>query len=144
MNQPSDSGPRTSVEAADVSPTPPANWREALMALMASRYALILLESKEAAKEGGRRAGLVAAACVCAVFAWALLIVGGISILAVETGWQWNFIAVGAAVAHLLAGIGLAKAAKPSPGEPFSHTRAEFQKDRQWIENYHGTKKSDG
>ncbi len=143
MNDSSDNGPRPLGEAAAPF-RPPSNWREALMALIASRYALVMIEGKEAAKEGGRRAGLIAAAGGCALLAWGLLLAGGISLIANQTGWHWNLVAIGAAVSHLVVGIALVLAARPSPGEPFSLTRAEFQKDRQWIENYHGTKKSDG
>lgn len=112
------------------------------MALIAARFALIQLESKDAAKEGARRASLVAAACGCAVFAWGLLLAGGVSIIAHETGWPWNFVAVGAAVLHLLAAIILAISAKSSGDSAFPVTRAEFQKDREWIENFKQTRKS--
>ena len=58
--------------------------------------------------------------------------------------WPWNRVAVGAAILHLLAGIILVRLAKPSAATAFPVTRAEFQKDREWIENFPKTKKSNG
>ena len=112
------------------------------MCLIAARFALIELESKDAAKHTARRAALIAAACGCAVFAWALLLAGGVSLIAETNGWPWYAVAIGAAVIHLLAGIILASLAKPSAIPAFPVTRAEFQKDREWIENFHQTKNS--
>ena len=112
------------------------------MSLIAARFALIELESKDAAKQGARRAALAAAACGCAVFAWALLLAGGVSLIAESAGWPWYAVALGAAVLHLLAGIILANLAKPSANPAFPVTRAEFKKDREWIENFHKTKSS--
>lgn len=123
-------------------PQAPANWREALMALIASRVSLIQLEAKDTSRKTVRRISLVAAACGCAFFFWALLLAGGVSWGSEVTGWPWNRLAVGAAGLHLLAAILLARAAR-SPAEPsFPVTRAEFQKDREWIENFQHPNKS--
>jgi Putative Actinobacterial Holin-X, holin superfamily III len=122
--------------------TPHANWREALMALIAARIALIQLESKAAAKEGGKRVGLIAAASACAFFAWALLLAGGVSLMSKASGWPMDLVSIIAAVLHLLVGIILFKMAKPSDGSPFPNTRAEFQKDREWIVNFNKATKS--
>jgi hypothetical protein len=112
------------------------------MALIASRFALIELESKDLAKAGARCASLIAAACGCFIFTWALILAGGVALISELTGWPWSRITLAAAAIHLLAGIILARRAKPS-GEPsFPVTRAEFQKDREWIENYQKTRKS--
>jgi len=112
------------------------------MALVAARIALIQLESHAAAKEGGKRAALVVAACACAFFSWALVLAGGVSLVSMASGWSWNLVAIAAAVLHLLGAIILAKMAKPSEQAAFPNTRAEFQKDREWIENFNKTKKS--
>ncbi len=112
------------------------------MSLIAARFALIEFESKDAAKHAARCAALIAAACGCAVFSWALLLAGGVSLIAETNGWPWYTVAIGAAVIHLLAGIILASLAKPSAIPAFPVTRAEFQKDREWIENFHQSKKS--
>ena len=112
------------------------------MALIAARFALIQLESKIAAKEGAKRASFVAGACACAIFTWALVLAGGISLISEATGRPWNQITIGLAILHLLVGIILARLAKPSADTAFPITRAEFQKDREWIENFQKTEKS--
>lgn len=112
------------------------------MALIAARFALIEFESKDTAKQAAKCAMMFAAACGCTLFAWALLLAGGISLIAEENDWPWHWVAIAAAMLHLLVGIVLGVLAKPAPGPAFPVTRAEFQKDREWIENLHNTKKS--
>lgn len=121
---------------------PPANWREALMALIASRVALIQLESKEAVTGGVRRAVFIVVAGGCAFFTWALLLAGGIAWIADAADWHWSHLALGLAALHLLAGAILVRLAmKPSGSAAFPVTRAEFQKDREWIENFQKPRK---
>lgn len=112
------------------------------MALIASRITLIQLEAKDASKQTARRVSLVSAACGCAIFSWALLLAGGISWVSEATGWPWNRVATGASALHLLAAIILAKAAKSPMEATFPVTRAEFQKDREWIEKFQKPSKS--
>ncbi len=112
------------------------------MSLIATRLALVELEAKEAGKEAARRGSSLAAAVGCIVFAWALLLAGGISWIAKSTDCPWDQVAIGVAVLHILAGIILARLAKPSAHTAFPVTRAEFQKDREWIENFQKNKKS--
>jgi len=112
------------------------------MALIASRVTLIQLESKDAAGEAGRHLAYLIAAICAVVFAWALLIAGLTAILSDAIGKPWSWVAVGFALLHLLAGLVLAKLAKPSGAPAFPITRAEFQKDREWIENFKQTRKS--
>lgn len=113
------------------------------MALVASRLELIRLESKEAAGGFAKRAGFLAAAFGLIFFAWTLLLAGGVALIAQSTGLPWSWVAIGAAVAHLLGAIIFAKLASPRSSPAFPVTRAEFQKDREWIENLqHPTKSS--
>lgn len=120
----------------------PANWQEALLALIASRLALIALEFKEAAHAGARRLLLVLMALVCACFMWMLLLAGVIAGIAHATGWPWYWLAIGVGILHLVAAMGLARAAKSPAAPAFPVTRAEFKKDREWIENLKKTRKS--
>jgi uncharacterized membrane protein YqjE len=146
MSSSSDIVPAPPEEAAQPESQPqdplPANWREALMSLVATRLTLIELEAKDAAKQTARRGSSLAAAVGCIVFAWALLLAGGVSIIAKSADLPWDQVAIGAAVLHLLGGIILARLARPSAATAFPITRAEFQKDRKWIENFQKTKKS--
>ena len=112
------------------------------MSLLATRLALIELEAKVAGKEAARRGSSLAAAAGCILFAWALLLAGGVSWISKSIECPWDQVAVGLAVLHLLAGIILARLAKPSAATAFPVTRAEFKKDREWIENFQKTKKS--
>jgi hypothetical protein len=122
----------------------PSNWRSALLTLIASRVTLVQLESQDAAKAGARRGLLLIAVVICAFYTWALLLAGGIAAISQVTGWPWHWIAMAASGAHLAAALLLARAAR-KPGPPaFPVTRAEFQKDREWIENFQKTRKSNG
>lgn len=112
------------------------------MSLVATRLTLIELEAKGAAKQAAKRGSSLAAAVGCAVFAWALLLAGGVSMIAKSANLPWDQVAVGTAILHLMAGIILARLAKPSAATAFPVTRAEFQKDREWIENFQKTQKS--
>ena len=122
--------------------TLPANWRQALFTLLASRAALIELESKEAAKAAAQRALRVVAALACACFTWALLLAGGIVLLAQATGWPWYGITLGVGALHLGAACWLARTTQDPAPSAFPVTRAEFQKDREWIENFQQSPKS--
>lgn len=146
MSSSSDIGLKDSGKASEPDSAHPdasrTNWREALMGLVASRVALIQLESKDAARGASKRAVLIAAACGCAFAAWMLILAGGVSIISQSTGWPWNWVAVGLAALHLLVGIILAQAAKSTDTPTFPATRAEFQKDREWIENFNKPRNS--
>jgi len=120
----------------------PSNWREAILSLIASRFALIQLESKDAAADGLKRLTSVIAAVICIFFTWALLLAGGIAAIAHATGTPWYWISVAAASAHLLIAIILVNSAKTQGSPHFPITLSEFQKDREWLENFQKTRKS--
>jgi threonine/homoserine/homoserine lactone efflux protein len=120
----------------------PNNWREALMSLVASRAALIQLEARQSAKSGVKRAASMVAAVLCVFFTWALLLAGGIAAISSASGWAWHWIALGTAAIHLLIALLLAGGVGKSRVPSFPVTRAEFQKDRQWIENFQNKPKS--
>ena len=114
---------------------PDGSWQEALYSLLAARAALFQYESKAAARQWVRIAALLAIAGVAALVAWLLLVAGGVAALSVSTGWPWYWLAMAAAVLHLLAAticLGYAKAAKPPT---FPLTQSEFLKDRAWLKS---------
>jgi uncharacterized membrane protein YqjE len=127
----------------ETSPPGPTHWREALLTLIASRISILQIESREASKQAAGRLALVIITLLCMFFTWALLLAGGIAAIAVATSWPWFGIALAAAVIHLLAAIGFARAAKVPGKATFTATKAEFHKDREWIENFQKTRKSD-
>lgn len=112
------------------------------MTLVATRLDLIQIESKDFTGELARRGSWLVAACGCAFFTWALALVGGISIISERLACPWDRIALATAVLHLLLGLIFTRLAKPKAASSFPFTRAEFKKDREWIENFQKTKKS--
>ena len=112
------------------------------MALVACRLDLIQIESKDLINELARRGSWLIAACGCALFTWALALVSGISLISQRLACPWDRVALGAAVLHLLLGLFFTRLAKPKSAGSYSFTRAEFKKDREWIENFQKTKKS--
>jgi Putative Actinobacterial Holin-X, holin superfamily III len=123
----------------------PPNWRAALMDLIAARVALIQLESKDVAASAARRAIQVVVASGCILVTWALALAGGISWISEASGWPWSRIALITAGGHLLVGLVLIRLImRPAANAAFPVTRAEFQKDREWIEKFHETKNSNG
>ena len=112
------------------------------MTLVASRITLIQLESKDAVAEGARRVSYLVAAVCATVFAWALLLAGFVAILSEFAGLPWSWVAVGLGILHVLLAFLLVRLATPSGDPAFPITRAEFQKDREWIENFKQTRKS--
>ncbi len=120
----------------------PANWREALMSLIATRLSLIELEAKDAAKEVATRGAALIVAVGFIIFAWLLLLAGGVSLIAKSANLPWDQVAIGLAVLHFLGGVIFARLAKRSATTAFPITRTEFKKDREWIENFQKAKKS--
>jgi uncharacterized membrane protein YqjE len=142
MNLSSDKVPTSTKETAVPHPSPCPNWRTALMTLLAARLDLIQIESKDFASELTRRGSWLLAASGCALFTWALVLVSGISIISQKLACPWDRIALGVAALHLLLGLFFARLAKPKSADTYPITRAEFKKDREWIENFQKTKKS--
>lgn len=120
----------------------PSNWREAITSLIAARVALIQLEAQEAARHGAKRAVGIAVGALSALFAWILLLAGAIGAVSAATGWAWHWLALGTGGLHALLAIILIFSLKKSSHAAFSLTRAEFQKDREWIENLQTNRKS--
>ena len=118
------------------------NWRTALADLVGSRAALIQLELSQAAQSGTKKAILFAAAAILLLFAWAAIAAGAIGAISAEKGWPWYWVALSAGGIHLLlALIFITVAKRPGPAA-FEITRAEFKKDREWLEKFQSPRKS--
>jgi MFS family permease len=139
MNPPTENAP--AAETGQQEPRP-GNWREALMALIASRIALIQFEARDTARQRARRVLSIIVAAICLFFTWALLVAGGIAAIAAVAGWPWHWLALAAALLHLLMALFLTSGSAKASAPAFPLTRAEFQKDREWIENFHKKPKS--
>ncbi len=120
----------------------PDHWVAALISLFSARLALFQLEAKESAGLALRRVICLVAAVICLFFTWLLLLAGTIAATAAMTGWPWYLLAIAAASFHLIAAIVLAKVLSKPAQPAFPITRAEFQKDREWIEKLQKKPKS--
>ena len=139
---PENAAPHSSVNAGQSEPRP-SNWCGALMDLVAARVELIQLEARASVRKRMRRVAGVLVAALCMFFTWALLLIGGIAAISSASDWPWHWIALVAAAIHLLLALVLIKMASTKPAVPsFPLTRAEFQKDREWIENFQKKPKS--
>ncbi|MGA0853924.1 MAG: phage holin family protein [Luteolibacter sp.] len=112
----------------------PSTWIEALLAIISTRAELIRLEAKDAARKGSNKVARVIAAVLCITFGWSLLLAGSIGALSHLAGWPWFWTALAIGAIHIVGAVILLR--KSSGHAPlFPVTRAEFQRDREWIEN---------
>jgi hypothetical protein len=141
MNSSTDHG-SVEPDVTNIHQSSSVNWRVAFMELIASRIAIIQLESKEAASDFTRRAILLTAAAGCIFATWALSLAGGITWIAQVTQCHWSRVALAAALIHFLAAAILTRKATRPIATAFMATRNEFLKDRKWIETFQTSKKS--
>lgn len=140
-HSPDTEGMPQSSATAGSDPAMPDDWKSALANLIGSRIALFQLEAREAARHGAMSALRLGAAVLCVFFGWSLLLAGAVAAISAAGGWSWSWVAIAAAVIHLIgAAILFAVSRKSRP--VFPHTRAEFQKDRQWFETLKSDRKS--
>jgi uncharacterized membrane protein YqjE len=112
-----------------------SSWADSIFDLIGSRIALFQLEAKLAAARNAGRLVMLASAAFACVVTWLLLMAGIAGIMNAFTGLAWYWTCLILAGIHLLAVAALLRAAR-APGPPaFEHTRSEFQKDREWLQN---------
>lgn len=114
---------------------PPANWREAVSDLLSSRVELIQMEAKQASAAGAVKAAALTAMVIAIAFTWALLLAGGIPLIASLSGVQWPLIALATAAAHLLLALVMLARLRRQGSPVFPITRNEFKRDREWFRN---------
>ncbi len=119
-----------------------SGWQTALDALITSRIGLIKLESQDAAARTCRKLIFLVVAALAALFAWGFIVTGLIHVIHFFKDWPMHWIVLGAGLIHLLVALIFAALAKSSSSPTFSVTRAEFQKDREWLHQLLKTKKS--
>jgi uncharacterized membrane protein YqjE len=112
------------------------------MSLIAARVSLIGIESQAAKKSVVKSVICAVVAITALIITWALALAGSIAWIAEAQNWPWYGVALVAAGVHLLVGLVAARCAKPAAAPAFPITRAEFKKDREWIENLPKTKTS--
>lgn len=124
-------------------PENPANWREALVTLAASRFAIFEHEAKTAARGIGRAAMLGIAAIMAFVFFWILANAALVGWLASATALAWYQLAGIIAGVHLVAGVVLLFVLRTTRKPSFAITREEFRKDRAWLSQPRPPKSND-
>lgn len=120
----------------------PSSWVEAMLAIVSSRAELIRIEAKDAARKGSNKAARVIAAVLCITFGWSLLLAGTIGALSQLAGWPWFWTALAIGAIHIIIAIILLRKSSGTTTPLFPVTRAEFQRDREWIEKMQKNPKS--
>jgi uncharacterized membrane protein YqjE len=116
--------------------------RDGLRDHLHARAELLGIEAREASEVVAHKGTLGIAAVALLFFAYALLLLALISLLGlwVESwsenfaGFGWQLAAIGAGSIHFLIALILIKKLKRKPAQPlFEYSRAEFHKDRAWL-----------
>ncbi len=123
-------------EGPETDPHTKPSWRETAVEFVSARLELLVLEAREAGATAARRGVLVAFIGGCAMTAWLTGMAGLIGWIATSgSGVAWHWVALAAAVLHLLlAGIAALVLRRPVP-PAFPIARAELSKDREWLLN---------
>lgn len=112
----------------------PANWKEAIPVLIASRMGILQIEAKDALEVAVRKLIISGVLAFCLIAAWMLLTAGLIGLISVYFHIAWYFAAFLLAGVHLLIAFFMQLAVKRSKSiESFPITREEFEKDREWL-----------
>ncbi len=132
MSHPSDidPAPRPGQSVASVSD---GSWTTALATLVSTRIELLRLESRDAARQWGKSAALLATAAIAAFVGWLALVAGGIAAITAVTGWPWYLPTLGAAALHFGVAAVCVLIARKSKPPAFPLTRNEFTQDREWL-----------
>ena len=121
----------------------PSNWIEAALCLVSSRIGIIQAEAKEMIGAALGKAVCLVIAAFCLVITWILVVVGAIGVITAASDWPWYHTAFAAAVAHALVAAIMFLISRSKSAQQFSVTRAEFEKDRQWLNQLKNQSNSD-
>jgi uncharacterized membrane protein YqjE len=122
-------------DAPESEARPASSLRESAVEFVSARVELLALEAREAGHHAARSGVMVAIIAGCAITAWLAGVAGLIGWVAAAGKFPWHFVALGAAVLHLIvAGIMVALLRRPS-SPMFSISKAELLKDRAWLLN---------
>lgn len=111
------------------------DWQSALAEFVASRLALIRLESKDAIRVIAEKSRYSAMLMAFSLLAWFFFIAGLIGCLHHFTHAPWWGYAMGFGVLHALIALRLAIRLKRPPPPAFPLTCEEFHKDRLWMQS---------
>lgn len=124
--------------AAEGNPDPGDSGNEnlftAISALISARLAIISAEAKIAAETTVKKVILAAVAAITGLLFWIILMAGLIGFIpTLYTCLAWYHVALIIAGLHLFVVLVAILLLKKKTPPPFSHTRTEFEKDRQWL-----------
>ncbi len=111
----------------------PTNWKEALATLISTRSKILKLELGNAAGAGIQKIVFLIIAVLALFFAWIFLMLGAIGLLTLIPVFVWWHSALIIGGLHVLAAVILLLLVKNGSMPGFPLTRAEFEKDREWL-----------
>lgn len=111
------------------------HWQSALAEFVASRIALIRLESKDAIRVVAEKSRYSAMLMAFSLIAWFFFIAGLIGCLHHFTHAPWWLYAMGFGVLHALVALRLVMLLKRPQPPAFPLTCEEFHKDRLWMQS---------
>ncbi|MFD2255749.1 phage holin family protein [Luteolibacter algae] len=111
----------------------PTNWKEALACLISSRLAIFQVESRQAAQTGVSKIIFLSIAGIAILFSWILLMAGAVGGIASVTALAWYHAAFIIAGIHILVAVIMILLGGRKTAPSFPLTRAEFDKDREWL-----------
>lgn len=110
------------------------DWLSAVTEFTATRLELIQLEARIFGQATARKTALALVLAVASLVAWLCLLAGLVGVLHHFTCWPWWSFALGFGLVHVLIAWRLAAVLKRPNPPAFPITRAEFQKDRLWMQ----------
>lgn len=119
------------------------SWQSALAEFVGTRLELIRIESLEAALVAKKRSCLTIALAIIASTAWLAFIAGITGLITHYSSVTWWMSALALAGIHALIAIALISKLKQPAPPLFTVTRAEFQKDRIWMQQLKTPKSND-
>ena len=112
---------------------PPDGWKEALATLVSSRLEIIRIEAKSASSAAIGKIVLLAVAVFALLSAWVLALAAAVAAIAASSSWEWFHVAFAFAGGHFVVAVVLLLLARSGRKVDFPVTRAEFEKDREWL-----------
>lgn len=111
------------------------SWKEGFSDLLSSKIGIFKLEAKEAAAVAMGKIVLLSVAAFFLLIAWLLVNAGLVGVIAETTSWTWYHAVFALAGGHCLVALILFLISRTKSADPFPITRAELEKDREWLEN---------
>lgn len=136
MNQDSSGMPHPRAQESPISSDNRSvgNWKVAIPDLIASRIGIFRIEAGDATEVLTKKLIMLGVTVFCLIATWGLLTAGLIGWISAYFNVAWYFTAFSIGAIHLLIALTMINFIKRSKKiESFPITRAEFEKDREWL-----------